>query len=129
MARWIGGFNATNGIVLSQVTLSLALPAPLIALILLTRDKSLMGSYANGRWTDAAAIIGGVLIVAPNAVLLLQALGAAIPGLGGIAASRANTREAAADVACLRASAARYRLRPQQFGGRVADPNAGREAC
>jgi manganese transport protein len=79
-AAW--GVNATNGIVVSQVILSLALPAPLIPLILLTRNKALMGEYANGRWTDAAAIAGGAVILGLNAVLILQTLGVAIPGLG-----------------------------------------------
>ena len=78
-AAW--GVNATNGIVISQVILSLALPAPLIPLILLTRNKKLMGAYANGRWTDAAAIGGGAAILALNAVLLLQAFGVALPGI------------------------------------------------
>jgi manganese transport protein len=75
------GYNATAGIVLSQVVLSLALPAPLIPLILLTRDKRLMGAHVNGRWTDAAAIAGGAAILALNAVLLAQAFGVAIPGV------------------------------------------------
>jgi len=78
-AAW--GYNATNGIVISQVILSLALPAPLIPLILMTRDKRVMGEYANGRWTDVAAIVGGAAILALNAVLLAQAFGLEIPGL------------------------------------------------
>ena len=78
-AAW--GVNATNGIVISQVILSLALPAPLIPLILLTRNKRVMGAYANGAWTDGAAILGGAAIIGLNAILLLQAFGFAIPAL------------------------------------------------
>ena len=78
-AAW--GVNATNGIVISQVILSLALPAPLIPLILLTRNKRVMGAYVNGAWTDGAAILGGAAIIGLNAILLLQALGVAIPAL------------------------------------------------
>jgi len=78
-AAW--GVNATNGIVISQVILSLALPAPLIPLILLTRNKRVMGAYANGSWTDGAAIVGGATIIGLNAILLLQAVGVAFPAL------------------------------------------------
>jgi len=77
----VWGVNATNGIVISQVILSLALPAPLIPLILLTRNKRVMGAYVNGAWTDGAAILGGAAIIGLNAILLLQALGVAIPAL------------------------------------------------
>ena len=77
-AAW--GVNATHGIVISQVILSLALPAPLVPLILLTRNKAVMGAYANGRWTDAAAIVGGGAVLALNGVLLAQAFGAGMPG-------------------------------------------------
>ena len=47
-----------------------------------TSVKRLMGPYANGRWTDAAAIVAGALIIALNGVLLLQAFGIATPALG-----------------------------------------------
>lgn len=71
---WLG-VDSTRALILSQVALSLALPAPLIPLILFTRDRKIMGGYANGRWTDAAAIIGGAAILALNALLLAQTFG------------------------------------------------------
>jgi manganese transport protein len=75
------GVNATNALVISQVVLSLALPAPVIALLIFTRRKAIMGAFANSRLTNAAAIAGTLLILILNAILLLQAFGVDIPGL------------------------------------------------
>ncbi len=75
------GVDSTKALILSQVVLSFALPAPLIPLILFTRDPTVMGRYVNGRWTDAAAIGAGIVVLALNGVLALQTLGVAIPGL------------------------------------------------
>ena len=77
------GVNATYALVLSQVVLSFALPIPMIALVLFTRNRALMGEFANGRLTDIAAIVGTVIILCLNAVLLLQTFGVPIPGLSG----------------------------------------------
>ena len=51
---WLG-VNSTNALIFSQVVLSIALPAPVIALILFTRRKDIMGAFANSRLTNAAA--------------------------------------------------------------------------
>jgi manganese transport protein len=75
------GANATQSLVLSQVVLSIALPVPMIALVIFTRRADIMGVFANSRWTDAAAIVGTVIILALNVVLLLQTAGINIPGL------------------------------------------------
>jgi manganese transport protein len=75
------GVDSTNALVMSQVVLSLALPAPMIALVLFTRRKDIMGAHANSRLTDAVAILGAAAIVALNVVLVLQAFGIPIPGL------------------------------------------------
>ena len=40
-----------------------------------------MGAFANSRLTNAAASFAALVILILNAVLLLQAFGAAIPGL------------------------------------------------
>ena len=66
---------------ISQVVLSFALPLPMIALVLFTRRRDLMGEFVNGRLTEYAAIIGTVVILALNAVLLLQTFGVPVPGL------------------------------------------------
>ncbi|MFM0741262.1 Nramp family divalent metal transporter [Paraburkholderia xenovorans] len=75
------GVNATQALVLSQVVLSFALPIPMIALVLFTRRRDLMGEFVNGRATDVIAIAATVFILALNLVLLLQTFGVAIPGL------------------------------------------------
>jgi manganese transport protein len=75
------GVNATNALVYSQVVLSFALPVPMIALVILTSRRDVMGPFANGRWVAGAAILGTAVILALNAVLLLQTFGVAIPGL------------------------------------------------
>ena len=77
------GVNATQALVLSQVVLSFALPIPMVALVLFTRDRALMGRFANRRPTDVAAIAGLVAILFLNAILLLQVFGVPIPGLPG----------------------------------------------
>ena len=75
------GVNATNALVISQVVLSIALPAPVIALLIFTRRRDLMGAFANSRLTNVAAVVGTLLILVLNAILLLQAFGVEIPGL------------------------------------------------
>jgi manganese transport protein len=75
------GTNATMALVISQVVLSLVLPVPMIALVMFTRRRDIMGQFANRRSTNAAAIIGTAIVLALNTVLLLQTCGVAIPGL------------------------------------------------
>ena len=75
------GVNATEALVASQVVLSFALPIPMIALVLFTRRRDIMGVFANSRLVDAAAILGTVIILALNVVLLAQTFGVPIPGV------------------------------------------------
>ena len=75
------GVNVTNALVYSQVALSLALPAPMIALIVFTGRRDIMGDFVNSRLTQAAAVVGAAVILALNLVLVLQAFGVPIPGL------------------------------------------------
>jgi len=75
------GVDATRALVLSQVVLSLTLPVPMIALVMFTRRRDLMGRFANGGLMQAAAIAATVLIGALNVVLLLQTAGVSLPGL------------------------------------------------
>jgi manganese transport protein len=77
------GVNSTNALIISQVVLSIALPAPVIALILFTSRKDIMGAFANGALSNAAAVFGALVILTLNAVLLLQAFGVDVPGLPG----------------------------------------------
>jgi len=75
------GVNATEALVYSQVALSLALPVPMIALTVFTGRRDIMGAFVNGRLTQAAAVLGTVIILALNVVLVLQTFGVPIPGL------------------------------------------------
>jgi manganese transport protein len=75
------GVDATNALVVSQVILSLALPAPMVALVIFTRRPDIMGSFANTKTTQLLAIVAAVVVLFLNAILLLQTFGASIPGL------------------------------------------------
>lgn len=75
------GVNATEALVVSQVILSFALPIPMVALVLFTRRRDIMGEFANGPLTNAAAIGGAAVVLCLNAVLILQTFGVLIPGL------------------------------------------------
>ncbi len=75
------GANATKALVISQVVLSLALPLPMISLLMFTRRQQIMGRFANGRATQVAAIIATAVVLLLNIFLILQILGVAIPGL------------------------------------------------
>ncbi len=76
------GANTTDALVYSQVVLSFALPIPMIALVVFTRSRPIMGDFANGRLTDIAAIVGTIIILCLNVILLLQTFDVPIPGLG-----------------------------------------------
>jgi manganese transport protein len=75
------GYNETESLVLSQVVLSIALPIPMIALLILSRRRSVMGSYVAGRLTSVAAGVATCAVLLLNAILLLQIFGVEIPGL------------------------------------------------
>jgi manganese transport protein len=75
------GVNPTSALVYSQVALSFALPAPVIALIVFTGRRDIMGAFVNSRLTQTAAIAGAVVILALNVVLVLQTFGVPVPGL------------------------------------------------
>jgi manganese transport protein len=66
------GVNATRALVISQVLLSIALPLPMIALLIFTRRKDLMGEFVNGALTHAAAIVGAAVVLGLNAFLIWQ---------------------------------------------------------
>ncbi len=78
------GVNATQALILSQVVLSLALPVPMVALVLLMRRPSVMGAYLNGRYTGIAAVAATAIVLALNLLLVLQTLEVPIPGLGAV---------------------------------------------
>lgn len=69
------GVNATDALLYSQVVLSFALPVPMIALVIVTSRRDIMGAFANSRRTTMAAIAATIVILALNAMLLLQTFG------------------------------------------------------
>jgi len=74
------GVNATNALVLSQVVLSIALPLPMIALIIFTGRRDIMGDFTNGPLTRAAALIGAAIVLALNLFLIAQAFNTVMSG-------------------------------------------------
>jgi manganese transport protein len=64
--------DTTTAMVFSQVVLSLVLPLPLVALVLLSSRKSVMGDFATGRTTLLLAATATVLIVLLNAIVVKQ---------------------------------------------------------
>jgi manganese transport protein len=75
------GANSTNALVFSQVVLSLALPLPMISLLIFTRRADIMGQFANSRLTQITALVGTGLVLLLNTFLILQTFGVEIPGL------------------------------------------------
>lgn len=75
------GYNATMSLVISQVVLSLVLPVPVVAMLVLSRRRAVMGSFVSGRLTSLAVGAATVVVLALNVVLLLQTFGVPIPGL------------------------------------------------
>jgi manganese transport protein len=76
------GVNATDCLVVSQVVLSLVLPVPMIALLLLTRRRDVMGDFVTGRGTQALAWAASGVVLVLNALLLAQTAGISLPFMG-----------------------------------------------
>jgi manganese transport protein len=64
------GAHPTSALVISQVVLSIALPLPMISLIIFTSRADLMGSFANSGMTRVVAIAATIFVLALNAVLI-----------------------------------------------------------
>jgi manganese transport protein len=75
------GVDSTKALVISQVVLSIALPLPMIALLIFTGRADIMGRFVNARLTNIAAIAGAAIVLALNCFLIAQTLGVPIPGL------------------------------------------------
>ena len=78
------GANATKALVISQVVLSIALPLPMISLLIFTRRADIMGQFANSRLTNIMALLGTTLVLVLNIFLILETLGVPIPGLSAL---------------------------------------------
>lgn len=66
--------NPFNGILWSQIVLSLQLPLTIIPLILLTSSKKVMGEYANRRFGATILWIVGLIVIFLNLALLKDIL-------------------------------------------------------
>jgi manganese transport protein len=66
-------FNAVKAMVISQVALSFFLPIPLVALVVLSSRRSVMGEFTARKTTIAIAVVATVLIVLLNIDLVWQA--------------------------------------------------------
>jgi manganese transport protein len=69
------GLDPSRSLVISQVVLSFGIPFALVPLVLLTRNRDVMGALVNRGLTTAVASIVAALIIALNAFLLIQTLG------------------------------------------------------
>ena len=74
--------DSTRALVLSQVVLSLVLPVPMIALLVLSGRSDVMGDFVNRRTTQVLAILAAGAVLVLNLVLLLQTAGipVSVPG-------------------------------------------------
>jgi manganese transport protein len=68
------GINATQALVVSQVVLSVALPLPMIALIIFTSRADIMGTFANSALTRVTAVVATAVVLVLNIVLIVQTL-------------------------------------------------------
>lgn len=66
------GLDPLNILVYSQVILSLMIPLPMIPLVLLSRNKTIMGEFVNRKITTAIAIVFVGIILMFNSYLLIN---------------------------------------------------------
>jgi manganese transport protein len=66
------GVSATKALVVSQVILSLTLPIPMAALVILSGDKLIMGRFANTKVIQGLATASAGLVLLLNAVLIYE---------------------------------------------------------
>jgi manganese transport protein len=69
------GVDSTWALVLSQVVLSLVLPVPMIALLVLSGRRDVMGRFSSSRLTQLIAVTAATVVLALNLLLLLQTTG------------------------------------------------------
>jgi manganese transport protein len=69
------GIDATRALVISQVVLSLTLPFPLLALVMLTSRRGVMGELANTAWVKWLAGACAAAITLLNVMFLLSSGG------------------------------------------------------
>lgn len=75
LAIVLAGTNATDALVGSQVVLSLVLPVPMIALLLLSGRADVMGSFVPRPVQRVIAWVATAVVMGLNLILLLQTFG------------------------------------------------------
>ncbi len=68
------GVDPTRALVISQVVLSFGIPFALVPLVLLTRDRRVMGELVNARTTTALAAVVAVMIIVLNGFLIWRTI-------------------------------------------------------
>jgi manganese transport protein len=72
------GADVTSALVISQVILSLTLPIPMAALLILTSRRDVMGEFVNRPSTAIVAGAAALVVLALNLLLLAQSAGLAL---------------------------------------------------
>ncbi|HKT20149.1 MAG TPA: divalent metal cation transporter, partial [Stellaceae bacterium] len=68
---WMG-VDPTKALVLSQVLLSLTLPVPMVALVIFSRRRDIMGAFVASPLIGTSAILAAAIVLGLNGLLLLQ---------------------------------------------------------
>jgi len=71
------GVNATSALVVSQVVLSIALPLPMIALVMFSGRATIMGRFVSKTPMRAAAVLATVFVISLNVFLVVQTMAGA----------------------------------------------------
>lgn len=69
------GIDPMRALIMSQVVLSLALPAPLVALVAFTKNRQLMGNLVNRPWMNGLAVAITGVVTGLNLLLLYTVCG------------------------------------------------------
>lgn len=77
------GVNATKALIMSQVVLSIALPVPMVALIIFSSRRDIMGQFTAGLGLKTLAGLGAIAVLGLNFVLLADFFGIQIPFFTG----------------------------------------------
>jgi manganese transport protein len=73
------GVQSTDALVMSQVVLSMVLPVPVIAMLVLSGRRDVMGDFANRRPVQIVVALATILVLGLNLLLLAQAAGISLP--------------------------------------------------
>jgi manganese transport protein len=68
------GLDPLSILVYSQVILSLLIPLPVIPLVLVSKDKSLMGEFVNKKITTMVSVIFVIIIITLNSFLIMSSI-------------------------------------------------------